>query len=129
MSRDAQQMSLSPVNLRTNGDVAPAMPHMANKCSRVEDELPPMNNGDHTSGAVVLVNERRSAAGMEHHVQVGLVLNFSSTSAVPWYRACNFFYYLCVACASTSVGNIDVNLRSYFKLFSRINSGKISANL
>jgi hypothetical protein len=43
MSRDAQQMSLSPVNLRTNGDVAPAMPHMANKCSRVEDELPPMN--------------------------------------------------------------------------------------
>jgi hypothetical protein len=81
MCRAAQQMSLSPVILRANGHVAPAMPHMA-KCPRVEDKLRPMNNGDHTSGAV-LVKERRPAAEMEHHVQVGLVLNFSSTGAVP----------------------------------------------
>ncbi|TKW24343.1 hypothetical protein SEVIR_3G046100v4 [Setaria viridis] len=81
MSRAAKQMSVSPVILRANGDAPPAMPRMAS-CPRFEDKLPPMNNGDHTSGAV-LVNERRPAAEMEHHVQVGLVLNFSSTTAVP----------------------------------------------
>ncbi|XP_072148366.1 uncharacterized protein [Setaria viridis] len=64
MSRAAKQMSVSPVILRANGDAPPAMPRMAS-CPRFEDKLPPMNNE------------------MEHHVQVGLVLNFSSTTAVP----------------------------------------------
>ncbi|CAL4895936.1 unnamed protein product [Urochloa decumbens] len=87
MSRAARQMSLSPVILSANGINAPApppaaaMPNMA-RCARVadaEDELCPMNNGDATSGAVV-VNGGRPAAETE---QVGLVLNFSSSSAVP----------------------------------------------
>ncbi|OEL17671.1 hypothetical protein BAE44_0021309 [Dichanthelium oligosanthes] len=83
MSRAAQQMSLSPVILRSNGDAPPSMPHMA-RCPR--DKLPPMNsgdlNGDPTGGAV-LVNERRPAAENEHHLEAGLVLNFSSANAVP----------------------------------------------
>ncbi|CAL4903121.1 unnamed protein product [Urochloa decumbens] len=87
MSRAARQMSLSPVILSSNGINTPApppaaaMPNMA-RCARVadaEDELCPMNNGDPTSGAVV-VNGGRPAAEAE---QVGLVLNFSSSSAVP----------------------------------------------
>ncbi|KAG2616107.1 uncharacterized protein LOC120667507 [Panicum virgatum] len=84
MNRAAQQMSLSPMILRAraNGNAPPpAMPNMA-RCARVADELPPMNNGDPSSGAMLL-SDRRPAAEMEHHAQVGLVLNFSSASAVP----------------------------------------------
>ncbi|RLM99784.1 uncharacterized protein C2845_PM06G08480 [Panicum miliaceum] len=84
MNRAAQQMSLSPMILRVraNGNAPPpAMPNMA-RCARVADELPPMNNGDPSDDAL-LVSDRRPAAEMEHHAQVGLVLNFSSASAVP----------------------------------------------
>ena len=81
MNRAAQQMSLSPMILRARADgnaPPPAMPNMS-RCARVADELPPMNNGDPSSGAMLL-SDRRPA---EHHAQVGLVLNFSSASAVP----------------------------------------------
>ncbi|KAG2616106.1 hypothetical protein PVAP13_3NG126644 [Panicum virgatum] len=71
MNRAAQQMSLSPMILRAraNGNAPPpAMPNMA-RCARVADELPPMNNGDPSSGAMLL-SDRRPAAEMEHHAQV-----------------------------------------------------------
>ncbi|CAN6358367.1 unnamed protein product [Urochloa humidicola] len=66
MSRAARQMSLSPVILSANGK-APALP-------------PAMRN---MARCAVVVNGRRPAAETEHHSQVGLVLNFSSASAVP----------------------------------------------
>ncbi|RLN30257.1 uncharacterized protein C2845_PM05G10970 [Panicum miliaceum] len=83
MNRAAQQMSRSPMILRVRDGNAPpsAMPNMA-RCARVTDELPPMSNGDPSSGAL-LVSDSRPAAEMEHHAQVGLLLNFSSASAVP----------------------------------------------
>ncbi|KAF8666892.1 hypothetical protein HU200_053416 [Digitaria exilis] len=85
MSRAAQQMSLSPVILRNNGDTPPAMTHME-RCPRVADKVPPMNNGDPNSGAVLVVDERRPAPGMEDRLQTGLVLNFRSASVVPSTR-------------------------------------------
>jgi len=71
MSRAAQQMSLSPVFLRANGNSCPPpppavpVPDMARCAIAADEQLPPKNNGDH---------------------EVGLVLNFSSASAVPSAR-------------------------------------------
>jgi len=73
MSRAAQQMSLSPVILRANGNSCPPpppavpVPDIARCAIAADEQLPPVskNNGDH---------------------EAGLVLNFSSASAVPSAR-------------------------------------------
>ncbi|CAN6326527.1 unnamed protein product [Urochloa humidicola] len=67
MSRAARLMSLSPVTILSANGNAPAPPPAA---------MPSM------ARCAVVVNERL-AAETEHHSQVGLVLNFSSASAVP----------------------------------------------
>jgi hypothetical protein len=78
MSRAAQQMSLSPVILRANGSGNPPKfaSHMGT-CTSVVDELPAANNGASTP------KDNRTCKVPPVDEQAGLVLNFTSASAVP----------------------------------------------
>jgi hypothetical protein len=78
MGRAAQQMSLSSVVLRASGSGnAPNFASHKGRCTSVVNELPAGNNG------ASALQEDRTCKVPPVDEQVGLVLSFTSASAVP----------------------------------------------